>query len=595
MKAYFKTVIKTFTGHFSRFIALVLIILIGISFVTGVGGITPKVENSINEYLTLQNVPDIILKSKKDTGFTSDERQEIDDLSFIKETEILTCFDTKIDDEESRIYSYPFDSDINNLKLLEGEFPDSYDEIAVEQESSKILKRNIGETVTYSGIEFKITGIVSNPLLFSKQGEQSMNNEDESLSLILYLNKDKSILPLPNTDIYVVLDKKKSSNRYSKEYQDYVSSKIKVIQEKENFKEENVASLSLEENQSFAISENVGNKVNVIAALFPAFFITVVALVVLTTMTRLIDEDRKLIACYRSLGYSKHKIRLKYVLFALISSIIGIAGGLLLGSYVIPSVIYPAFSNVFFLPSVTSSMNFFIGVISSIAMFVSTVLVTVIVISKSLTETPATLLLPKAPKAGKVILLEKAGFIWKRLKFKYKSAIRNIFRYKGRLWMIVLSVMGSTALVMAGFCIYDSSSSVLEIDGIKVDLTSTLQPISLLVIIFAMLLSILVLYNLTNMNIGEREREIATLKVLGYHDLEVDAYIFREILVMSLFGIILGIPLGTGLLVFIFNYLEFGGIENVHWYSYIYILSFWHYCSLPSSIFSLFLKSKRSI
>jgi putative ABC transport system permease protein len=201
-------------------------------------------------------------------------------------------------------------------------------------------------------------------------------------------------------------------------------------------------------------------------------------------------------------------------------------------------------------------------------MLFATLLVTLLVTNKSLKETPASLLLPLAPKPGKKILLERIPFIWNHLKFKYKSAVRNIFRYKGRLWMVIISVLGSTALVMAGLGIYDVSGAVLEINGISVDLTGTLKPIALIVVFFAMALSVLVLFNLTNMNIGERQKEIATLKVLGYKTLEVDGYVFREILAMAVMGILLGIPTGLGLLYFIFKYLDFGSIADIKWYSY---------------------------
>ena len=103
----------------------------------------------------------------------------------------------------------------------------------------------------------------------------------------------------------------------------------------------------------------------------------------------------------------------------------------------------------------------------------------------------------------------------------------------------------------------------------EIDVSSTLKLVSFAIILFALALCILVLFNLTNMSIGERKREIATLKVLGYIDLEVYGYIFREILVMSIFGIILGLPLGFGLIAFIINYLDFGSINSIKWYSYL--------------------------
>ncbi len=489
--------------------------------------------------------------------------------SQVKDAISLTSIDTTISDEESRIYVYDFDSSINKLELLEGSLPDEADEIAIEESSATIKKRALGDTVSYMGMDFEVTGIVKNPLMYSKDGDASITNTDESLSLVMYLNADKNVLPLPKTDIFVDLKNPDSYKYFTQDYLDYVDKEKDSLKKLSGFSSEDVSYLGLSENKSYEILKNLGEKVNVIAAIFPAFFIVVVALVVLTTMTRMIDEERSLIGCYSSLGYSKAKIRFKYLTFGLISSLIGIASGITTGIYLLPNLIYPAFGNVLILPTITKTVSYLTGLISSIGMLAATLIVTLLVTNKSLKETPASLLLPLAPKPGKKILLERIPFIWKHLKFKYKSAIRNIFRYQGRLWMVIISVLGSSALVMAGLGIYDVSGAVLDIDGIKVNLTSTLQPIALIVIFFAMALSVLVLFNLTNMNIGERQKEIATLKVLGYKTLEVDSYVFREIFAMSLMGIILGIPTGLGLLYFIFKYLDFGSIADIKWSSYL--------------------------
>lgn len=569
MKTYLLSILKTFKKNFLRFLSLVLIILVGICFVTGVGGITPKVENSFEDYYSQYNVVDLIIKSKATTGFSDDDLDKVKADSQVKDAISLTSIDTTISDEESRIYVYDFDSSINKLELLEGSLLDEADEIAIEESSATIKKRALGDTVSYMGMDFEVTGIVKNPLMYSKDGDASITNIDESLSLVMYLNADKNVLPLPKTDIFVDLKNPDSYKYFTQDYLDYVDKEKDSLKKLSGFSSEDVSYLGLSENKSYEILKNLGEKVNVIAAIFPAFFIVVVALVVLTTMTRMIDEERSLIGCYSSLGYSKAKIRFKYLTFGLISSLIGIASGITTGIYLLPNLIYPAFGNVLILPTITKTVSYLTGLISSIGMLAATLIVTLLVTNKSLKETPASLLLPLAPKPGKKILLERIPFIWKHLKFKYKSAIRNIFRYQGRLWMVIISVLGSLALVMAGLGIYDVSGAVLDIDGIKVNLTSTLQPIALIVIFFAMALSVLVLFNLTNMNIGERQKEIATLKVLGYKTLEVDSYVFREIFAMSLMGIILGIPTGLGLLYFIFKYLDFGSIADIKWSSYL--------------------------
>ena len=133
-----------------------------------------------------------------------------------------------------------------------------------------------------------------------------------------------------------------------------------------------------------------------------------------------------------------------------------------------------------------------------------------------------------------------------------------------RLTALVLAA----ALVLAGFGLYDLSQHP-EATGLPGGMAESFAPISLVVILFAAALCVLVVYNLTNMNIGERSREIATLKVLGYRAGEVAGYVYREVFIMAIFGIILG-PLGYGFLYFVFAYMDFGSMSVVQWQSYLY-------------------------
>lgn len=142
-----------------------------------------------------------------------------------------------------------------------------------------------------------------------------------------------------------------------------------------------------------------------------------------------------------------------------------------------------------------------------------------------------------------------------------------MFRYKGHLLMTVISVAGSTALVFAGFSLRNIADRLATTSGAAI--ADTLIPISLLVIVFALLLCAFVVYNLTNMDISERVREIATLRVLGYRGREAAGYIYREVLIMAVMGICIGIPLGVGLVQFVVAYLEFGALSDVAWYSYL--------------------------
>lgn len=174
-------------------------------------------------------------------------------------------------------------------------------------------------------------------------------------------------------------------------------------------------------------------------------------------------------------------------------------------------------------------------------------------------ETPANLLRPKAPKAGKSVLLEKIPFLWKKISFKYKSTIRNVMRYKSRFFMTIISVAVSMALVMAGLSLLDICLSGI-IDSIPVML------IAIIIIVFAGLLTGVVIYTLTNINISERNREIATLMVLGYQDIEVSGYIYREIFIDSMLGAILGYPCSALIVLVLFDVLGMGNISDISWY-----------------------------
>lgn len=561
MKTFIKTIFKCIKDNKSRFISISLIIMIGVCFVTGLGGITPKVENSLDEALNDANASDIIIKTKNPSGFTLDEINKIKQIPEI-DYEAITSFDVD-GDSSLRIESLNFNqNNINKLKLVDGNFPKSNNEICVERSSNTIKKREIGESISFQNQNYKITGIVENPLIFTKDGDIN-EISNTRLDTIIYFNQNNY---LPITTVYIKINNLKSHSYFQKNYINDVNTSIEDI--KNTLKNDNYIYLTLKETKSYAFITEIDDKIDVIAVLFPIFFIAVVALVVLTTMTRLISEERKIIGCYKSLGYNNLAIFSKYIIYSSLCALLGIIVGLISGAYILPNIIYNVFKMIMFLPKMTSKISLTLGIYSAIFMYVSITLLTIYITKKEIKEKPASLFQAKSPTQGKKILLEKISFIWSKLSFKYKSCYRNIFRYKGRFFMIVLSVLGSTALVMAGLGLYNISSKPIAINGIAFDMGDSIKYVSIAVVIFALLLTVLVLYNITNMNISERNREIATLKVLGYKDYEVCAYIFREIIQTSLIGVIAGIPFGVLLLYVIMQFLDFGSLSDIKLISY---------------------------
>ncbi len=563
MVAFKKDIFRVIKANHLRFISLLLIIALGICFVTGVGGISNKVTNSFNDYYKENNVCDIIIKAKTETGIDSSLLSNLDTNSSIRSYVVLTQID---DRTNNRLYVYDFKSKTNVINLKSGRLPKNYNEIVLEYYTSS--NYDIGDTLEYFNTELTIVGFVKNPLLSAKSGDLSQVTS-EYLENIIYVSSEFNPFSyLPNTDIYITLNH--DYNYFSKSYTNFINSNVKSLSN--TFTSDTYSILTLKENLSYAFLKNICEKIDVIALLFPLFFILVVALVTMTNMSRLIDEERKSIACLKSLGYSSKRIVSKYLIFAFLATITGSLIGLISGVFIIPNICYTAFGGVFFIPNPTKKVTYLIGLITSFVMILITLFVTYYEANKSTREIPAALFKAKTQKAGKQIWLEKTS-IWNHIKFKYKSTIRNMLRFKSRFFMIVVSLALSTLLVMAGFGLYDISNTNIVINGIIVDSNETIKIISVAIIVFALALSLLVLYNLTTLNIGEREREIATLKVLGYKTMEVNGFIYREIFIEAIIGIIIGIPLGISFLFLVFTMMDFGSLSEIKILSYFLTFS----------------------
>lgn len=440
---------------------------------------------------------------------------------------------------------------------------------------------DISELLGFSSLNFEVVGIVSSPLYNSVQKENAMlEDDDKYIDSAFYL--DEKLLPekihiaslgidiklkpfLTYTDINIV---------YEQDNQYFSESYKKTIDEKKDglislFEEDEVQALTLEENVSYNLFKTYNEKVRKITYVFPLFFLVVCALVNMITISRLIKDERSLIATYVSLGVSKTKIVSKYLLFSFISVFLGGIAGLLIGLPLVPTVVLPAYQTIFEMSS-TLHISFFN--ISALILFLAVLLISLSVTLycslRLFKETPANLMKEEAPKAGKKILLEKIPFAWKRLPFRFKSSFRNIFRQKKNLILTSLSVIGSIVLLMLGFGLLNVSDSLKD-DTLFGNVASSMGLISTVIVLFALAMAIVVVYSLANMNIQDRKREIATLKVLGYHEKECSSYTFREILIISLGAALLGLPIAAALMAFVFNWLDFGSIKDVKWYSYL--------------------------
>lgn len=211
--------------------------------------------------------------------------------------------------------------------------------------------------------------------------------------------------------------------------------------------------------------DGLGDNADRIAAIgkvFPILFFLVAALISLTSMTRMVEEQRTQIGTMKALGYDKFAISAKYLGYAMAATLGGSVLGVLVGEKVIPLVITSAYCNTVYqnVTDYIAPYNMYYAVRATVAALICTVAATLFSCYKELMSQPAVLMRPPAPKKGKRVLLERVTFIWKRLSFIWKSTVRNLFRYKKRFFMTVFGIGGCMALLLVGFGIKDSIGEI---------------------------------------------------------------------------------------------------------------------------------------
>ena len=219
--------------------------------------------------------------------------------------------------------------------------------------------------------------------------------------------------------------------------------------------------LTRESSYSFRDYESSANRMKAIATVFPLFFIIVAGLVCLTTMTRMVEEERGIIGTYKALGYGKATIALKYVIYAFLASLTGAVIGCAAGLRLFPYIIYESWNIIYQMPAIKYASHTILSVVAVASLILVTLIATLYSCYNELSEVPSALMRPKAPKNGKKILLEHT-FIWKHLSFTKKVTMRNIFLYKKRFFMTVIGIAGCGALITAGFGIKDSVQSIID-------------------------------------------------------------------------------------------------------------------------------------
>ena len=426
--------------------------------------------DTIDVYYKNQNVYDIQVLST--LGLTNDDITAISGIENVES--VVGTFETdgQIEIENKEVITKVMSlSDINKPVLIEGSLPTEKNECVVEANFLSTTNKNIGDTIEliiedsqnddgedipylYEKV-LTIVGTVQSPMYISlDRGTSSLGAG--KINYYMYIPESNVQANSIYTNIYV---KVKDADKYktsTKKYEDYVGTVKDEI--------ENPTWYVLDRNGNSGYvgfiqdTESIAN----IGKVFPAIFFIVAVLISLTSMTRMVEEQRTQIGTLKALGYNKFHITSKYVLYASLACIIGSITGMCVGFVILPSIVWEMYTMMYQISdTIQTSFNFEIGSLGFILIIISILGATIYAVIRELIQTPATLMRPKAPKIGKRVLLEKIPFIWKRLSFSRKVTVRNIFRYKKRFLMTIIGIMGCTALIVAGFGIRDSIRSIM--------------------------------------------------------------------------------------------------------------------------------------
>lgn len=576
-----------FRHQLIRLLSLIGVILISIGFISGIGSPTDMIQDSIENYYRDRNVSDFIVKSKSG-NFTDDQISAVRAHYGANNVNTGLSVDMQTSEKRSlRLYFLDFDAwDINVPELVDGEkvTGDESNCVYAEVSDNVIKGYAVGENVEIDlgkalnlPMEYQLSvtvkGIVKSPLTFGKDGEPSYNNPEDTevpdnmvklgkldlLENVLYC--PSSLLPVQvNGDLYITAGDRGLFASFSDGYKAYVEKEKSQLTA---LLGDDIEIITLYDNYSFKSVLSSADKVRGIGNILMMIFIAVSLLVVLSSMMRLMEEERAQIACLKTLGYSSFSIVARYLLFAVVALLAGGGGGFFVG-YGVSRLMCYVFDYSYDMPPISVVVNpsyYFlsVGVVAAIT------LMAIFILGMRMTgDTPANLLRPKPPKKGKRVFLENIPVLWNRLAFKYKSSLRNVLRYKMRFFMMLVSVAVSAGLVFAGLalldmCLFDDFGSPAIIG------------IAVVVVVFAGLLTAVVINTLTTINISERNREIATLMVLGYLDGEICGYIYREIYISTSIGILFGYPVGIGLATLIFKTIGFGTVGDVSWFMWLLV------------------------
>ncbi len=534
-KTHLKYIFKSIKDDLSRLIAITVIVLLSIGFLTGLMGSPKDLRASFNKYYEETNLLDIYIQST--IGFSKDDidflKENVDGIDKIEDyyqvDEYVYLDSTRI---QGRVIYREFNEDsIDKLTLVEGTLPASSTECVMLNPKNSMVNYSVGDIVTINETNYTIVGKVNDPFYISNQPETTTIGNGV-LDGVIYFDKS-FISDYEVTMIKITFKESNNYSSYDSKYTNFINTKVDeisnlslsrleirkeeikeqfieqaVIEAKEELREQIISFVpSLEGTTTLdsiieyivstemfqqnvataveeAFNEFIGNnplkwyvltrneipsyymanvdvgKIDTISQILPVFFFLIALLVSLSSITRIIQKDRPQIGTFKSLGYSKGTIFEKYVIYGLLSTLIGCIVGATLGTFILPYVIMQIYRSLYDIPILVFVFDYSNVLLYSSIMIILILLCILLVAFSALKEHVSTLFSGKAPTAGKKILLERITFLWKHLSFKQKSMLRNVFRFKKNLIMMLIGIGGCTGILLTSFGLKDSLSVI---------------------------------------------------------------------------------------------------------------------------------------
>ncbi len=494
-RAVIKMTLRSIRSFFGWYMALFSIILISVAFFSGLKVTKDAMVHAGDRYFKNKNFYDFRMIST--LGFLDENVDEFAVMPEISSAEGVMALEAEAEYEgEENTYQFlSIPERINLCTLTAGRMPEKENECLADD--SSFTESDIGKNILLTDSnkadvmdlfeveEYTIVGLAKSPLYISSN-LSSGSTGGGSLQGFLYLLLD-GFSSDAYTELYVTL--KETAYLYSDAYQAQVDKmepelsealkemaerRFEEILEEEGLTRELADQLGIEleepetyllgrtENAGYVSFENDTSIVSGIANVFPVFFILVAMLVCITTMTRMIEEERTQIGVLKALGFSGSAITAKYMLYAVSATALGWGVGFFLGTWGIPQILWVAYRTIYDFTSLPYLFDPVLAALTLLVALAGTMGSTWYSCHKELYEVPATLLRPRTPKAGKRVLLEYITFLWRRLPFLQKVSLRNMLLYKKRFVMMIVGISGCTALLVTGFGAKDSIVSVGE-------------------------------------------------------------------------------------------------------------------------------------